>query len=228
MSDPACRNFHELLGVYVVGAIEPNERSVLDAHLNQCYGCREELAGLAVLPALLHRIPVAEAEEIAQAGTTSTDQEDPAPQVLSGLLLDVRARRRTKRLRTVLAAAAAIIVAVGGSVATSAALDESSHISATVLDVVKAQNGPVSGVVKYGKSPWGAAIWTQVRGLAPWTECRFWVTTADGRTQLVGGWLAEPGGGGNWWPSRADVSPSSIVEFTITAGGKVLLRFPAE
>src|SRR5215475_12988086 len=106
MSDPACRNYRELLGVYVVGAIEPNERSMLDAHLNQCYGCREELAGIAVLPAMLHRIPVAEAEQIAEVGLPGTDKDDPAPRVLSGLLTEIRARRRMKRLRTVLAAAA--------------------------------------------------------------------------------------------------------------------------
>jgi hypothetical protein len=228
MSDPACRNFRELLGVYVVGAIEPNERSLLDAHLNQCYGCREELAGLAVLPALLHRIPMAEAEEIAHTGTASVDQEDPAPQVLSGLLTDVTSRRRTRRLRTVLAAAAAIIVAIGGSVAASTALDDSSHVSTTALEVVTAHDGPISGTVKYGKSPWGAAIWTRVSGLAPWTDCRFWVTTADGRTRLVGGWLAEPGVGPMWYQSRANVRPSSIIGFTLTVGGQVLLRFPGD
>jgi len=228
MSDPACRNFRELLGVYVVGAIEPNERSMLDGHLNQCYGCREELAGLAVLPALLHRIPTVEAEQIAQASQADADHDDPAPQVLSGLLADVRARRRTRRLRTVLAVAAAIIVAIGGSVATSTALDDSRHVSTAALEVVTAHDGPISGTVKYGKSPWGAKIWTRVSGLAPWTDCRLLVTTADGRTRLVGGWLSEPGGGRLWWPSRANISPSSIVGFTLTAGGQVLLRFPGD
>src|SRR5215472_1247268 len=104
MSDPACRNFRELLGVYVVGAIEPSERSMLDAHLSQCYGCREELAGLAVLPTMLHRIPVAEAEQIAHTGLSDTDKQGPAPQALSGLLAEVRARRRSRRLRTMVAA----------------------------------------------------------------------------------------------------------------------------
>src|SRR5215469_740087 len=117
MSDGACRSFRELLGVYVVGAIEPSERSMLDAHLNQCRDCREELASIAVLPALLHRIPLAEAEQIAEAGLPGTDQEDPAPEVLAGLLAEVRTRRRSKLMRTMLAAAAAVVIAVGGSVA---------------------------------------------------------------------------------------------------------------
>src|SRR5262249_30552106 len=123
MSDPACRRFRELLGVYVVGAIEPNERSLLDEHLNQCYGCREELAGLAVLPALLHRIPTAEAEQLADPNAAAVDLDNPAPRVLSKLLVEVRARQRTRRLRTVLAAAAAFVIAISGSVAVSTAIN---------------------------------------------------------------------------------------------------------
>ncbi len=37
MSDPSCGAFRELLGVYVVGAIEPGERAAVDAHLSHCY-----------------------------------------------------------------------------------------------------------------------------------------------------------------------------------------------
>jgi len=227
MSDPACRNYRELLGVYVVGAIEPNERSLVDAHLNQCYGCREELAGLAVLPAMLHRIPVAEAEQITQVDLSATDQDDPAPQVLSGLLTEVRARRRTKRLRTVLAAAAAVIVAVSGSVAATSALSRHQH-QTVAFEVVKAHRDGMSGEVKYGKSaPWGTEILTRVRGIPEGTLCKFWVTTANGHMELVGGWLVGPGGNDLWYPSTADVLASSIRTFTLTSGHKVLLSFTA-
>ncbi|HYK34144.1 MAG TPA: zf-HC2 domain-containing protein [Streptosporangiaceae bacterium] len=225
MSDPACRNYRELLGVYVVGAIEPHERSLVDAHLNQCYGCREELAGLAVLPAMLHRIPVAEAEQIAHVGLSAADQDDPAPEVLAGLLTEVRARRRTKRLRTVLAAAAAVIVAVSGSVVATSALSQ--HQQQTVaLEVVKAHRDGMFGEVKYGKSAhWGTVILTRVRGVPEGTHCEFWITTANGHTELVGGWLVGPGGDDLWYPSTADVLASSIRMFTITSDHKVLLRF---
>lgn len=227
MSDPACRNFRELLGVYVVGAIEPNERSMLDAHLSQCYGCREELAGIAVLPAMLHRIPVAEAEQIAQAGLPGIDQEDPAPGVLAGLLTEVRARRRTKRLRTVLAAAAAVMVAVGGSVVATSALNQHQHLAAG-FEVVTAHHDGMSGSVRYGRSAqWGTEILARVSGIPEWTQCEFWITTADGETQLVGGWLVGPGGGDLWYPSTAAVPAPSIKFFTLTSGTKVLLRFRA-
>ena len=56
-----CNEVRQALGVYVLGAIDPAERSIVDAHLPHCLDCREELAGLAGLPALLGRVPVAEA-----------------------------------------------------------------------------------------------------------------------------------------------------------------------
>ncbi|HWF82817.1 MAG TPA: zf-HC2 domain-containing protein [Streptosporangiaceae bacterium] len=223
MSEPVCRNFRELLGVYVVGAIEPNERSMLDAHLSQCYGCREEFASLAVLPAMLHRIPLAEAEQIAQAGLPVTDHEDPAPQVLAELLSEVRARRRTNRLRTVLAAAAAVVVAVSGSAAVTTVLNQ--H-HAAAFEVVKAHHDGMSGEVKYGKSvEWGTEILTRVSGIPKWTPCDFWITTANGHTQLVASWLVSRGD--LWYPATAGVPASSITWFTLSSDGKVLLRFRA-
>ena len=228
MSDPACRNFRELLGVYVVGAIEPYERSVLDAHLSQCYDCREELASLAVLPALLHRIPVSEAEELALPDPPGTSADDPAPRMLSGLYAEIRARRRTRRLRTVLAAAAAVVIAVGGGAAVATTLNQHQHVAqAQDLEVASAHRGNVSVVVRYGQSHWGTAMWVKVSGVQQWTQCKFYVTTADGRSMLAGGWLVGPGGDGLWYPSRADVSTGRVTGFTLTAAGQVVLRIPA-
>ena len=50
-----CTEARPSLGVYVLGAIDPSERSLVDAHLLTCRDCRDELAGLA-LPALLARV----------------------------------------------------------------------------------------------------------------------------------------------------------------------------
>ena len=45
-SGPACRETRLLLGVYVVGAIDPAERMTVDEHLGECPQCRDELASL--------------------------------------------------------------------------------------------------------------------------------------------------------------------------------------
>jgi len=48
-----CQEARVSLGVYVLGAIDPAERALVDSHLATCRDCRDELAGLAGLPALL-------------------------------------------------------------------------------------------------------------------------------------------------------------------------------
>lgn len=65
------------LGVYVLGAIDPAERALVDSHLVTCRDCRDELAGLAGLPALLARVGTEEAIALAA--------DEPAP---LGLLPD--------------------------------------------------------------------------------------------------------------------------------------------
>ena len=41
-----CRERRIALGAYVLGALEPAEGAEIEAHLADCAGCREELAGL--------------------------------------------------------------------------------------------------------------------------------------------------------------------------------------
>jgi anti-sigma factor RsiW len=53
------------LGAYVLGALEREERAALEAHLETCDVCRDELDRLAPLPGLLSRLTV---EEAAVAG----------------------------------------------------------------------------------------------------------------------------------------------------------------
>ena len=60
-----CAEARISLGVYVLGAIEPSERALVDAHVATCRDCRDELAGLAGLPALLARVSVEEAAALA-------------------------------------------------------------------------------------------------------------------------------------------------------------------
>ena len=48
-----CQEARIALGVYVLGAIDPAERALVDAHLATCEACQAELAEFADLPALL-------------------------------------------------------------------------------------------------------------------------------------------------------------------------------
>jgi Putative zinc-finger len=66
------------LGAYVLGALERDERAVLEAHLETCEVCREELDRLAPLPGLLSRLTLQEAEVLGAAGPVELDPADPA------------------------------------------------------------------------------------------------------------------------------------------------------
>jgi len=62
-----CEQARISLGVYVLGAIDPAERAMVDAHLETCQECRDELDGLAGLPALLAMVSTEEALQLGEA-----------------------------------------------------------------------------------------------------------------------------------------------------------------
>lgn len=51
-----CAEIGPELGAYLVGSISARDRARLVRHLGSCERCRDELAGLAALPGLLHRM----------------------------------------------------------------------------------------------------------------------------------------------------------------------------
>ena len=225
MSDPSCRTFRELLGVYVVGAVEPGERAAVDAHLSQCYECREELAGLAPLPALLHRVPLADAERIMLASQPPADATEPSPGMLDSLLDQVRAKRRTRRLRGLFTAAAAVLVAVGGAAAVAEAI--APHHHERVIETATATKGALAATVHYGESSWGTNMSVQVSGFKKWTACEFYVLTKDGRRVLAGGWLVGPDAQEIWYPVHSRIQEPKVIGFEITTASGKSLQIPA-
>jgi anti-sigma factor RsiW len=225
MSDPSCRTFRELLGVYVVGAIEPSERAAVDAHLNQCYECREELASLAPLPALLHRVSSEDAERILLASPPSFDPAESSAQMLDSLLERVEATRRTKRFRSLFTAAAAIVIAVGGAVGVSQAI--APHPRQVSVDTATSTSGPLAVTVAYVQtSSGGTHMSVRVHGFKPWTSCKFWVLTRDGGRYLAGSWVVRPGSDQFWYPAQSHVAETKVAAFEITWQG-LHLRIPA-
>ena len=226
MSDPSCRDCRELLGVYVVGAIEPADRSVVDSHLSYCHECREELAGLAGLPALLRRVPFVEAERLVTIGGRVSDDYGPEPELLNSLLRRVTATRRTRRLRGVFAIAAALVIAVGGSAVVSRALTPHAQLPIAQLDSAHANRGGLAATVWYGEASQGTTMSVQVTGVQPGTECEFWVLEGHKRS-LAGVWTARPWGNRQPYLVDASLPTAKVTGFLITSGPAVLLRIPA-
>lgn len=230
MSDPTCAGMRELLGVYVVGAIDPAERAIVDAHLNHCHDCREELAGLAVLPALLHRVSLTDAERLLGADAAGDDDPaEPSHELLPSLLRRVASRRRSRRLRAALTAAAVTLALVGGTAAVSSVLG-SSQSHRVVQDEAGIKTRRVDAMVRYGKPQWGpgTVMFVRVIGLPTWSKCKFWVVTKSGRRDLAGGWTVGPRGSRLWYPASIDVPKSTIIEFVLTTASGQMVTIPTD
>jgi hypothetical protein len=227
VTGPACREVRQLLGVYVVGAIDPAERAVVDSHLEQCRDCREELAGLAGLPALLGRVPLADAERMAEGGYGIPDMEEPPAELLRGLLSRVAARRRGRRWRSVLGLAAAVAIAAGGAAGTVSALEPSTP-GIAAADVVQMSNGNITGQIRYSPTPWGGtAMRVAIAGVPQGTVCQFRVEDASGHWSMAASWKTGPGYGEHWYWVSSRVPADQVRGFRITTVSKTLLNIPA-
>jgi hypothetical protein len=231
-----CREFRQALGVYVLGAIDPAERGLVDAHLNICPDCREELAGLAGLPALLRRVPVAEAERMAHDELGEAPADEPAGDEMLRSLLARTARHHRERMWRGLAAAAAIVLLAGSAGAASWDILHPSGNGGRPAAAAPAAWRTVSGTdratltsvtVRYSPRSWGTAMNVQVRGVPVGTDCQFEVTDSSGHRTAVGGWTATYADSAFWYPGETSVPSQNVRSFQIVSAGKVLVSVPA-
>jgi anti-sigma factor RsiW len=96
----SCAQLRLDLGAYLLGAIEPGQRAVVDHHLVTCPACRAELSDLAGLPSLLRRVPADVVQRLLAQQTVPV-----APVPLPALARRMTAVRRRARM---IAAAAAL------------------------------------------------------------------------------------------------------------------------
>ncbi|GAB2442782.1 hypothetical protein GCM10027187_00780 [Streptosporangium sandarakinum] len=135
------------LGVYALGALEPEERVLVEAHLAECAACRTEAEELGGVAALLGR--VAE-EDVAQAVSPPRVVLD---RLLSERLHDDRARKR-RTARALLAVAASVVVAgIGGTVWMTAGQPAADHPAAAPAISQSRSEASRSGTLqRYGKA----------------------------------------------------------------------------
>jgi predicted anti-sigma-YlaC factor YlaD len=220
MTGPACREIRQLLGVYVVGAIDPSERAIVDSHLQDCPACREELSGLAGLPALLGRVPREDVQRMGDGGFGLPDMDEPPAELLNSLLRRVTGTRRTRRWRSVLALAAAVAIAAGGTTAVVNAVHPG-----TFHDTDRGSNAQLTATVEYSATPWGMALKVGVTGVPAHSLCTLYADQS-GRWVSVGTWRAlGPVYTQHWYDMQAQGVPARDVRgFKITSSGQTLLQ----
>jgi hypothetical protein len=223
----SCQNIRLLLGVYVVGAIDPAERSMVDAHLPGCKKCREELAGLAGLPALLGRVP---AEEAAAISGFSSERgmplDRPASELLSPLLTQVAHRRRVRRWRGLAAAAAVALVATGSALgAMSVAAQPTAGSSGYWTRASATAPGThETATIRFQGTAWGTRLAANVSGIPVGTTCQFWVVGANGVSWPAGGWTVSWNSRDTWFDGSTWLHPSAVRGFEITSDGRMLVH----
>jgi hypothetical protein len=234
MSDPGlrsdnpldCAEAELLLGVLVLGAIDPGERYAAEAHVASCSRCAATFAGLAVLPGLLHRIDVEDATRL-----LSPVPPDFTRRVLAAHAEQVRAgherRRRTVVLASV-AAAVALFLAVavpvalqrapaGTSVATSPAQGATTVVIGT--DAVTA----VSARVTLSPRATGTSLALDLAGVEPGQSCQLVAVDVTGRREVAATWVASYEGSATVNGSAA-MSLSAITTLqVVTTSGQLLV-----
>ena len=226
-----CGEIRQALGVYLLGAISPADRSTAERHLARCADCRAELAGLAALPGRLGSVPASDMARLAGDEHGGAGRGEHPRDVPLQTLLDRSARiRRRLRWRRLAVAAAAVVIVGGGAVAGSRALYSPSGPAgpwAATVTGSDPQTG-MSATVEYRSLPWGLALQVQVSGISPGTKCELQVVDASGHDVPAGGWMVAAGHAGAWYPASAPLAAAGVRGFLITTTqGKDLVSVSA-
>lgn len=196
MTADGCAEVRLSLGAYVLGALDPADRSRVDAHLAGCADCRDELASFAALPGLLGRVSRSEVE---------TEPVDPSPQLLERLLSAAAAERRHDRRRRVLtlvAAGVTVLAAIGVSVGIGVNHDRHPAqlaVAAGTSETFTATNPQthVQATVTEWKKGWGASVEVSVVGVTAdlaGQSCQLIAVGPDGKTDVAASWSAPVAG----------------------------------
>ncbi|MFF3440841.1 zf-HC2 domain-containing protein [Streptosporangium sp. NPDC002721] len=124
-----CEEVRMSLGVYVLDALEPDERVLVEAHLAECAECRAELEELAGVTTFLGRVSEGDVAQVASPPTV----------VLERLLSAKVRRRRTNRLMLSLAASVLVVGLGGGTLwAVTQSSQQATPVSAPMMDAPSA------------------------------------------------------------------------------------------
>jgi hypothetical protein len=217
----SCTDARRGLGAYLLGAIGPADRTIVDRHLDACARCRSELASLAGLPALLRRIP--DPDSVLRPDRRG--EEDSCIPVAA--LLSRTARIRTRRRAL---AAAAVGAMIAGTAAAASLVNYSSGQPPTAAapswQASVHAAGPATGArasIRYASRAWGTQIEAQISGVRPGTRCQLWVTGPDGERLQAGGWMIAAGHAGSWYPASSALPTAALRGFEITSASKILI-----
>ncbi|CRZ17290.1 zf-HC2 domain-containing protein [Mycolicibacterium neworleansense] len=180
---------HVLLGAYILGGLDAEERARFETHLKECAQCRAQAADFAPLPSLLSKADPVDLE------TGPTDGGE-AVLALGDMLAARRAaaNRRRIRRRVAVGACAAVLAAVALVFVIPRGETPPPGTGTFAMQSVSAAGA--SGSVTLTPKPWGTAIVLNLQKLP--TDGVFTLRTMDdsGAMQPAATWAAMPTGAG--------------------------------
>jgi hypothetical protein len=229
-----CGEARTSLGVYVLDALDPEDRAVVDAHLATCAGCRAELAHIEDLPALLATVSAEEAVALGAAesgeptAAPNRTSAHPAPETIGPAADLITARKRNRRRGALLslAAAAAIAVAalVGAQVGSHLAQGLDPGPASGPWQTTQGQNSAgMHATVRFRSMGWGTQLAVKVTGIPAHIVCEISAFGPDGSPTPAGSWITDANEGKVWYPASAGLG-RQVTRFVITIQGHPVTR----
>lgn len=184
---------------YVLGSLSANDRREFELHMAACPECRQAVAELSGVPALLSQLDREEVAAIDQSGTAAPAAPEMSPDLLPSLLAKARWRRRRTRVITwVASGAAAAVLAVGvfvGVQGQSSAPQQ--QVAASAESMAQVSTTLLTSTVQLSSQHWGTFINLKCVCLAPayahHDTLAMVVVGRDGSQTRLATWVAEPG-----------------------------------
>jgi len=186
---------------YVLGSLSASDRREFEAHMASCPECREAVAELSGVPALLSQLDhddvAAMNESEAAAGTGLAPEM--SPELLPTLLATVRWRRRRTRVATwVASAAAAAVLGIGVFVGVENQFSTApQQVTASAEPMAQVGTNLLASTVSLSDQHWGTFINLKCVCLAPLNAhhdtLAMVVVGRDGSQTRLATWVADPG-----------------------------------
>lgn len=168
------------LGAYLLGSLDPAERSSFERHVRGCAECRREMVRLAPLPGLLGQVRLSDLELPFDDPAPDPDLRPLPPAPEPGPAPAAGRRRRWPVL--VGAGVLAVVVALGVLLVPRLTGDD-----AVTWHATDAASGVVASADLVGKS-WGTELWMSIENMPKGTRCKLIVHDRAGRTEIGGWW----------------------------------------
>ncbi|OBG22334.1 anti-sigma factor [Mycobacterium sp. 852002-51057_SCH5723018] len=184
---------------YVLGSLSASDRREFESHMATCPQCREAVADLSGVPALLSQLDRAEVAAMDESGRNPSATPEMSPELLPSLLATVRWRRRRTRVATWVASSAAAAVLGIGVLVGVQGFTSTPPQQATASSQPMAQVGTtlLASTVQLNSQHWGTFINLKCVCLAPLNAhhdtLAMVVVGRDGSQTRLATWVAEPG-----------------------------------